>query len=113
MQTLGLSDSTPRTEGRLKSLFWPTIATDNDVDYVTRQGFWICIVVATFTLVLSLLVVASGSLWTEFTAIALLQVVFFFLCGVGIRVISRVAAVAAFSAYLISCISSGRRGFGV
>jgi hypothetical protein len=39
MQTLGLSDSTPRTESRLKSLFWPTIQTGSDVDYLGAQGY--------------------------------------------------------------------------
>ena len=28
MQILGLSDSTPRTESRLKTLFWPTIRNE-------------------------------------------------------------------------------------
>ena len=39
MQNLGLSDSTPKTESRLKSLFWPSISSDVDVDYLTTQGF--------------------------------------------------------------------------
>src|SRR6266436_4591073 len=34
MQTLGLSDSTPRSESRLKSLFWPSIQSSSDVDYL-------------------------------------------------------------------------------
>jgi hypothetical protein len=34
MQSLGLSGSRPRTEGKLKSLFWPSIASDTDVDYL-------------------------------------------------------------------------------
>lgn len=38
MQTLGLTDSAPRTEGRLKSLFWPSIQTGHDVDYLGTQG---------------------------------------------------------------------------
>lgn len=42
MQTLGLSDSTPRTESRLKSLFWPSIQSGADVDYLAVQGFWVC-----------------------------------------------------------------------
>ena len=41
MQTLGLTDSAPRTEGRLKSLFWPSIKTGDDVDYLGTQGFWV------------------------------------------------------------------------
>jgi hypothetical protein len=51
MQILGLSDSTPRSESRFKTLFWPSIRHEYDVDHVTRQGFWICLVVAIATLV--------------------------------------------------------------
>ena len=54
MQTLGLSDSTPRTESRLKSLFWPTIKNQWDLDYVTNQGFWICVLVGSITFVVGL-----------------------------------------------------------
>src|SRR2546425_12702491 len=53
MQTLGLSDSTPRTESRLKSLFWPSIQTGSDVDYLGAQGYWVCAVVAVFSFVSS------------------------------------------------------------
>jgi hypothetical protein len=46
MQTLGLSDSTVRTKSRLKSLFWPSIQSGADVDYLAVQGFWVCTIVA-------------------------------------------------------------------
>ena len=45
MQTLGLSDSTIRSESRLKSLFWPSIQSGADVDYLAVQGFWVCTMV--------------------------------------------------------------------
>jgi hypothetical protein len=32
MRNLGLSESTPASESRLKSLFWPGIRSDVDVD---------------------------------------------------------------------------------
>jgi len=50
MQTLGLSESTPRTESRLKSLFWPSIKTGADVDYLAVQGFWVCTIVGALSL---------------------------------------------------------------
>jgi hypothetical protein len=53
MQTLGLTDSAPRTEGRLKSLFWPSIKTGDDVDYLGTQGFWVCTFVAILSFVVS------------------------------------------------------------
>jgi hypothetical protein len=51
MQTLGLSDSTTRSESRLKSLFWPSIESGADVDYLAVQGFWVCTIVGTLSLV--------------------------------------------------------------
>jgi hypothetical protein len=108
MQTLGLSDSTPRTESRLRSLLWPTIRDEADVDYLTQQGFWICFVVALFTL---------GSSFFSGTVLGgLFESIFFFLCGIGIRERSRFAAFAAFGAYLLSALVLQRytgQGFGV
>src|SRR5437588_3345753 len=51
MQTLGLSDSTTRSESRLKSLFWPSIQSGADVDYLAVQGFWVCTIVGVWSLV--------------------------------------------------------------
>lgn len=96
MQTLGLSDSTPRTESRLKSLFWPTIKNDGDLDYLTEQAFWICAIVAA---------VSEGfSALGGHPFLGLLDSVFFFLGGVGMRMRSRAAAVLAFGVYLLSGI---------
>jgi len=93
MQTLGLSDSTPRTESRWRALFWPTIRNDGDFDYVTTQGFWICFIVGIVTII-----------WSAFAGAlvpGLLEGTFFLLAAVGVRERSRVAAIAAFSAYLL------------
>jgi hypothetical protein len=60
MQTLGLATSDARSEGRLKSLLWPTVKSDMDVDYLTTQGFRTCFIVAIGTLVFSA-VSAPGS----------------------------------------------------
>ena len=54
MQTLELSNYAPRTEGRLKSLFWPSIQSADDVEYLGTQGFWICTFVAVLSFALSL-----------------------------------------------------------
>src|SRR5690348_3699213 len=97
MQTLGLSDSTPRTESRLKSLFWPTIRNDGDLDYLTEQGFWICFVVAAVTEVFS---------WIAGHPLAgLFDSPFFFFGGVGVRMRSRLAAILIFWVYLLSGIA--------
>jgi hypothetical protein len=77
-------------------LFWPTIRNDEDFDYITTQGFWVCFVVAAVTLAASPF---NGSLvWGA------LEGIFFFLAGVGVRERSRVAAITAFSAYFLSAL---------
>lgn len=107
MQTLGISDSTPRTENRLKSLFWPSIRHETDVDYVSQQGFWICLLAAASTLVLETL---QGS-----PLAALFEATFFLLGGIGVRARSRFAAVTVFLASLLSSLVLQRltgNGFG-
>jgi hypothetical protein len=108
MQTLGLSDSTPRTESRLRALLWPTIRNEGDFDYITAQGLWICFVVAAVDLVWTLF---TGSKWLGF-----FEGTFFFLAGLGVRQRSRVAAITAFCAYLLGALVLQRytgNGFGV
>ncbi len=102
MQTLGISDSTPKSENRFKSLFWPTIRHDGDVEHLAHQGFWICLLVAGFTLVASVIL---GNL-----SYGLFESAFFFLAAIGVRQLSRVAAVSAFSAYLLSSLVMTRYG---
>ena len=93
MQTLGLSDSTPRPESRWQALFWPTIRHEYNLDYITRQGFWICAVVAVMNLVVSAF---AGSLGA-----GAFESLFFFLAGIGVRERSRVAGIAVFAVYLL------------
>src|SRR5882672_1780872 len=91
MQTLGLSDSTPRTEGRLKSLFWPSIKTGSDVDYLGAQGYWVCTAVAVLSFVFLLV---SGQ---PITGVATL--IFYYVGGVGVRERSRYAATVVLIMY--------------
>lgn len=93
MQTLGLSDSTPKPENRIKALLWPAIRHETDVDYVTRQGFWVCFAVAAFSLVVGAF---QGRL---VFAIECFEAAFFFLSGVGVRMRSVFAATCVFFAY--------------
>lgn len=108
MQTLGPSESTPRSESRARTLLWPTIRNATDLDYVTQQGFWVCFVVALMTLLFS---VSMGTVLG-----GVLEGVYFFLAGVGVRQRSRVAGLAAFSSYFLSALVMQRytgNGFGV
>ena len=108
MQTLGLSDSTPRTESRWRALLWPTIRNEGDFDYITAQGFWICFIVAVFTFVFSAIFGSPG--------MGLFEGAFFFFAALGVRQRSRVAAIAAFSAFFLSALVLQRytgNGFGI
>ncbi len=99
MQTLELSDSAPRTEGRLKSLFWPAIQSADDVEYLGTQGFWICSFVAVLSFALSFL--------TGHQIIGAVVLLFFYLGGVGVREHSPFAAAAVFVLYAMDGLASG------
>ena len=88
MQTLGISEAPDRSEGRLKSLFWPSIQNATDVDYLGSQGFWICTVVAVLALGT---VVARGQMFS-----ALAAFLFYWVGGMGVRERSRYAASIVF-----------------
>jgi hypothetical protein len=96
MQTLGLTDSAPRTEGRLKSLFWPAVKTGDDVDYLGTQGFWVC----TFVAILSFVV----SAFSGHEILGTMVLLVFFLGGVGVREHSRYAAAIVLILYLMDTI---------
>lgn len=108
MQGLGLDEAAPKTESRLKALLWPGIQNDIDLDYVTRQGFWVCIVVGVIAIVMDTL---SGS-----PGMGLLEGVFYFTGAMGVRQRKRGAAAAVFLVYLLSVIVSLQytgRGVGI
>jgi hypothetical protein len=99
METLGLSSSTARTESRLKSLFWPSIQSGSDVDYLGAQGYWVCTIVA----ILSFLF----CLFTGQLIIGTLISLFFYLGGVGVRERSFYAAAAVLLMYFMDTMVSG------
>jgi len=98
MQTLGISDSTARSESRLKSLFWPSIESGADVDYLAVQGYWVCTAVA---------VVSFAFLWVGHQPIVgVVILVFFHLGGIGVREHNRFAATVVFVYYVIDTLAS-------
>jgi hypothetical protein len=97
MQTLGLSDSTPRSESRLKSLFWPSIQSGADVDYLAVQGFWVCTSVG----LVSLVFLAAAQPIT-----AILVFLLFHLGGVGVREHNPFAAAIVLAYYLVHFLAS-------
>jgi hypothetical protein len=77
MQTMVLSGSGLKSESRLKSLFWPSIRTGSNLDYLGAQGFWVCTLVAVLSLVL---LTISGK-----PILGALVFLFYFLGEVGVR----------------------------
>jgi hypothetical protein len=96
MQTLGVSESTPASESRLKALFWPSVQSGADVDYLGVQGYWVCSIVATISI---LFLIVAGSPVT-----GILTGLFFYLGGVGVRERSRYAAIIVFAYYMIDTL---------
>lgn len=98
MQTLGLSDSTTRTEGRLKSLFWPSIQSGADVDYLAVQGFWVCTFVGIVSFIFMFL---SGQ-----PVSGLLVFLLFHFGGIGVREHNPFAAAIVLIYYLVDFFAS-------
>jgi len=99
MQTLRLSDSNPRSDGRLKSLFWPSIQSGADVDYLAVQGFWVCTIVGAISLFF--LALAAHQPIT-----ALMVFLLFHLGGVGVREHSPFAAAVILVYYVVDLLAS-------
>ncbi len=99
MQTLGLSDSTTRSESRLKSLFWPSIQSGADVDYLAVQGFWVCSIVAVISLIV---LTAAGQ-----PIVGILVFVLFHFGGVGVREHSPFAAAMMVAYYVVDTSVEG------
>ena len=99
MQTLGLSDSTTRSESRLKSLFWPSIQSGADVDYLAVQGFWVCTIVGLMSFIF------AGVLAGQ-PLIGFLVLLLFHLGGVGVREHNPYAAAVVLIYYMIDFLAS-------
>lgn len=98
MQTLGISNSEVRSESRLKSLFWPSVQTGSDVDYLGSQGYWVCAIVAVFALVFSVL--------TGQPIIGAIGFLYYYFGGVGVREHSPFAAAAVFVLFALDAVMS-------
>jgi hypothetical protein len=99
MQTLDISNSTPRTENRLKTLFWPSIETGADVDYLGAQGYWVCSVAA----LISFAMLAM----TGHPVMGALILLFYYLGGVGVREHSLYAAAVVLMLYIGDTVAAG------
>lgn len=92
MQTLRLSESTAQPDSRLKSLFWPSVQSSNDVDYLGSQGYWVCAIVGVWACAVTML---HGH-----GIAGALGLAFYYFGGVGVRERSRYAALAVLGMFL-------------
>ena len=99
MQTLGLSESTPRSESRLNSLFWPSIQSGADVDYLAVQGFWVCTIVGVMSLFF-LAVTARQPI------LGILVFLLFHFGGVGVREHNPFAAAVILVYYVVDFLAA-------
>ena len=99
MQTLGLSQESKRSDGRLKSIFWPTVENAWDVDDLGRQGFWVCLIIAAFQIVVTL---ATGN--PLFIVLGAVSALAFCVGGMGVRESSWPAAAMVFSIFFTNLL---------
>ena len=97
MQTLGISNSEPRTDSRLKSLFWPTIETGTDADDLECRAIGFARLLRFFLLFFPSL---PGHPIAGF-----LVLVFYYLGGVGVREHSLYAALLVFLMFLLETVA--------
>ncbi len=108
MQTLGLSDSTPKSEGRLRSLLWPRIHSDVAASTAAQNAMYAGFVVAALTSVFVLLRITPAS--------SLLDAVLFAALGFGVRRFSITASILALVLYVANVVTSivhGAIGSGI
>jgi hypothetical protein len=99
MQTLGLSQESKRTDGLLKSIFWPTVENAWDVDALGRQGFWLCLIIAAYQIVATLI---TGN--PLLIVIGTVSALTFIVGGMGVREKSWPAAAMVFSIFFINLL---------
>lgn len=113
MQTLDLSGEPKKSDGRLKSLFWPTVDNAWDVDYLGQQGFWICLIIGTINFAV-LAITASempdSSARLVFLCLGCVVGFIYLAGGMGVRESSWPAALMVFVLYVFDQLSAGHIG---
>jgi len=111
MQSLNLSGQEKKSDGRLKSLFWPTVENAWDVDYLGQQGFWICLIIAIISfafIAVTASFIPSSTARDVTLAIGAIVSFVYFVGGMGVRQASWPAALTVFILYVSDQISAGR-----
>jgi signal peptidase I len=106
MQTLGLSDSTPKSEGRLRALLWPRISSEVDASTAAQNAKYATLGIAALTALAALARIVNPSNFAE----AALLLALFVMLGFGIRQFSITASILALAFYVTNLIISIVRG---
>lgn len=95
-----------RSSKKKQNIFWPEIDSKETAREVANQGFWAAIVVAVVTTIVILITMAAGTLEDipPIDAWAFIDVGIFVAIALGIRKMSRIAAVSGLVVYLIERI---------
>ena len=91
MQTLGLSETTPKPTSRIRELFAPDLSTEPNALSACDTASWACFFIAGVTTIFALF----------FNLGALFDAAMFVLIGLGLRKTWRTAAVAGFVLYIL------------
>jgi len=113
MQSLNLSGEAKKSDGRLKSLLWPTVENAWDVDYLGQQGFWICLIIAIISIVTIAITVSdlhNPTARTVTLAFGALVCFVYLVGGVGVRQASWPAALLVFILYVLDHLVAGTIG---
>jgi hypothetical protein len=111
MQTLNLSGESRKSDGRFKSLLWPTVDNAWDVDYLGQQGFWICLTIGILSTVLLVIVAFYLPRSAVRTSTLVVAAAVLFVClvgGMGVRESSWPAAAMIFTIYAVNLLGSGK-----
>jgi signal peptidase I len=105
MQTLGLADSTPKSEGRLRALLWPTINSEVAAATAAHNAMYATFAIAALSILIVLIQRVNASAFAE--------IVLFVILGFGIRQFSVTASILALILFIGNLIASLSRGQGV
>lgn len=102
MQTLGLSQSTPKPKGRLRALLWPRINSDVDAATAAQNAMYATFAIAILTAIFVLARFVPASSLGDAALFALL--------GMGVRQFSITACILAVLLYFTEFVTSVMHG---
>ncbi len=97
---------TPPSTGSIQAIFWANLKDEAEVNDAARFGYYACLFICLITFLAMLI---GGTLLA-----ALVDIFFFFMAGLGIRQLSRLAAVSAIGLFTVEKLvtfAGGQVGF--